>query len=1333
MSERVRGLPSSTLTLGERTDALRNEIAAAPPNTFYDGDQLVLGQPRPIDIYTLFSGEGISKNYTVNEIGLMSVLQQGFDEATGKEVYDRLLADMTPEEIITRLSVDPVTNDLYALDTEKEAFTRALGRGATTSGAGLAAMGTAGALGVSNPYLMVLSGLFGSAFADAGFELLGSRQRSLPNRRNLEMSGQFVGGAPFLAAPYMAPAGAISRGAERLLFENIKKTPYLGSTLRFVTEKPGQFLESGFEFARRNPKTGLLTETGALASGAGFGYAGQEILDPTAVNPSGLRLTTELVGSVVNPVSVLQTAQFGYRTLMDIRNRLSPDARKAALADNLVRIFDELRPLAKTDEEVAQLDLENISRLLGENSELDKLLAQYNIDPSNPTAAQKTGNPVLAILQSSAAKNDPAGFGARIQNNATSNMRMLEKIMAALLELDTPPALQAFAQVRDQYYNASLEAVIGNALRQYQDAAAVNQRLSGVEAGEGFIDTTRSLQTALTTAAQAARKQEQFLYDQLPMELPTEASNFLQVYRELQDTGGVGQQGGRFDSGKNRISIDAARRDFEDILEKLNKEPDELLAPIPADRAEAEAAVEEAGLEGMLAGLPAREPLSDSKPRRGLTQRREEQTRIVSRDLYNLRRQVLEALRNEKRGLSSSKLSEDLEKLELALQQDIRDLLLPEDQTTPAAVALGKETRQRFDNALQFTDAVNNTFNTILTGIRSSDPFETSLSRLINNPNPAVANVRLNQIDTAVQFLEDSIKSGQLPTTTRLADAVIDENLEIVEPDVAPSTFFEGPRFGDARGQVRNEAIAQQAEFELFTDLVNLDQSIRGLRSAEERTVRAIFSGFQNADGTPNNAAIDKYLADPVQRDTISQISPPEDIFDAATGTTIRQSPLLNDLLDVQKRAALFKQLSDPDSPLISRSHQQIPLAKFLGVTDNPGRVVGEVLGQPGSRPANPISDFRSIARAVASGDIDQGLPGPGTALDNATANLAKKYSEEDLKKALYDATVNQAYTFANGGPDDPFSFARFRSFLNDPILPGKTQELEYMAEGAARRDQRDFPSPLQILKEEGIIDEAAFRNFETVTDNAVRTQDLLAQLDADPNNLEALEGLTTLFAENPISIDLVTRILGANLGTKLSKILPGAGDNSLIAAAAGSQALRNLTDRVPRAMFRDIYLDTLTDPALMKEIIDLGRERQKQLTLRQPDIFKYLSDLPLATKAVATMRALLIDAGIDEEELGSVQEAIESAQIGFSGFFVNPIRQASPGEEAAQRRQLLRGGFQPPAMIQRAQQLAPQLPPVAQAPANPQMRQRYAAAYPQDFVSDIIRTQGIGSLVPNA
>ena len=56
-------------------------------------------------------------------------------------------------------------------------------------------------------------------------------------------------------------------------------------------------------------------------------------------------------------------------------------------------------------------------------------------------------------MQANAIKNDPSGFGRRVQNSALSNLNQLELMMGGLLQLNTPEALGLYAQLRGQYFD----------------------------------------------------------------------------------------------------------------------------------------------------------------------------------------------------------------------------------------------------------------------------------------------------------------------------------------------------------------------------------------------------------------------------------------------------------------------------------------------------------------------------------------------------------------------------------------------------------------------------------------------------------------------------------------------------------------------------------------------------------------------------------------------------------------------------------------------------------------------------------------------------------------
>ena len=128
-------------------------------------------------------------------------------------------------------------------------------------------------------------------------------------------------------------------------------------------------------------------------------------------------------------------------------------------------------------------------------------------------------------------------------------------------------------------------------------------------------------------------------------------------------------------------------------------------------------------------------------------------------------------------------------------------------------------------------------------------------------------------------------------------------------------------------------------------------------------------------------------------------------------------------------------------------------------------------------------------------------------------------------------------------------------------------------------------------------------------------------------------------------------------------------------------------------------------------------------------------ADFPIAANSLRVLRNLLIGTGA-VNDLPMIEELMtETGEMGRT--FFGPERERDPGGNAARRRQLLREEAerqtaQPQAMTDQARQFLPQAsPPVAQAPANPDTRAQFAAMYPNDITSSLIRTQqGIGSLL---
>ena len=849
--------------------------------------------------------------------------------------------------------------------------------------------------------------------------------------------------------------------------------------------------------------------------------------------------------------------------------------------------------------------------------------------------------------------------------------------MAALIEVDDPAALGLLDEARKNYFQANLETQVARAYQRYEEALGTLTR------GGENIDEDRLLANLLKEVMEGAREQEKVFYQRIPDSVESDASNLMDAASKIREDTQIGRRSVRLDTGQNPISIKLALQDFAEILGSDD----------PALATGIESIVKEIE-EGPLPGL-SRSPFITARDAPEQTGQMELPAHITSGQLKNLHGVITEGLRREKKGMGSqTMLGRSLATLEEAIRKDLANL--PE---------VGPDVKVHLDNALAFSEEFNNVFRRSFLGenflSRRNIPPEDLLRQILIQP-PSLARLALGDIENAVTFLQNQLIEGTVPDS-EVANRML--RGEMVLPP--GSSMAPGDRA-------------------LFNELNQIGPRLNTVRVLQEKAMRGFFNKHRKIgpDGryVVDHPAILTYLDNPDNVALLEQISPP------ITINGERQSPLINDLRDTAKASRLYQQTmqTGAESAVLNEAHRQIPLLAFLnpetglGIRDVPGNAIDRILGSPGKRPDNAITDFRDVARSVAN--VTQEQLDELRILDPDTGNLvplSRRYSPADLKEALYQTVVSQGFVdsgFESPRDATPFTFRAFQDYMTKPITPGTAkgpfgQRASRPAEGVRQ------PSPLDILREERVIDDTTFQNFDTLLKNAVRIEDALATGDADL--------IAQMFSNNPITAELVQRVVGAQAGQALGRALPGP-DPDLIAGAAGSQALRNLLDKTPSLAFKDLWKEVLTNPETMVDILNLGIERAEKGIATDPFSFER-SKLPFDAKGVQILRAALLGTGV--ANLPSVRdiliETYGSATDVLGDIFIP--RQEPPPETPP-----------PQAMTDQARRFLPQMPlpqatpPVAQAQANPNTRAQLAAMYPNDITSDLIRSQqqGIGSLI---
>jgi len=193
--------------------------------------------------------------------------------------------------------------------------------------------------------------------------------------------------------------------------------------------------------------------------------------------------------------------------------------------------------------------------------------------------------------------------------------------------------------------------------------------------------------------------------------------------------------------------------------------------------------------------------------------------------------------------------------------------------------------------------------------------------------------------------------------------------------------------------------------------------------------------------------------------------------------------------------------------------------------------------------------------------------------------------------------------------------------------------------------------------------------------------------------------------------VDFYLRITGSALGTRAQKLLPGGGGSGeLIAAGAGSKMMRQLFQDMPRLARDDVIAEMMENPTFLAEMLEMPQVDRDMLRISKT-LQNFFEDLGFTPVRRVTSSVVRETGDEINEELTVEQPVAKPPPV------IPPVSDASPSMNA------VRGGPQPV-----AQATPPASPP---AQADPQTRQRYAALFPNDPTSAMIKGSqgGIGSL----
>ena len=254
---------------------------------------------------------------------------------------------------------------------------------------------------------------------------------------------------------------------------------------------------------------------------------------------------------------------------------------------------------------------------------------------------------------------------------------------------------------------------------------------------------------------------------------------------------------------------------------------------------------------------------------------------------------------------------------------------------------------------------------------------------------------------------------------------------------------------------------------------------------------------------------------------------------------------ITGDLTDAVKAENAFRMVQNENSALMKRAGDQYAFGQVLKIgNERPSLAIGSMLSGN-----NPVRDMKNLVKM---------------AMDSDNPEAAVR----GLKHSLYD----YAYTKASGS-GGKFSPQAFEDAFFQPLGPKQ-------------------PSVVNVMRANGLMTLTEMKNLKRLTDPMTRIE----------RSMAAGRTLDQIVPGSTAMDDLVQSVIGARIG---AAAVPG-GPASLIAASAGSKAVKNIFSKMPGLSTVAVLERAAQDPAFAalllkkaetdKEKVELGRRLHSYL-----------------------------------------------------------------------------------------------------------------------------------------
>ena len=1173
-------------------------------------------------------------------------------------------------------------------------------------------------------------------------KFFGPRRLLVPGRDSSEVAGEIFGENIFFGAVPFFLKEKSSRLGTDLIVDNLK-----GSRSSKITKGLENLLDRARLEAQTKTKRFAASEIGATGLGAtAVGQMDAELREDTKS-----RLAVEATATVTGGLffdTLVKKSIGAFEVIKDKYKNIKAGGPRTFLKKteqkNEELIGEFLREFIESRGETVEEVLANL-----DDTTLEVLAARVrSADPSQQitvpklTAGGKARSPAILSLEKSLQVGGSGLEGERITGN-TQAVELVKKGILLLHATGDNKAVEEASQLIKETFELDLNLKVNQAQKNLQ--AAFEKLQKGDGGDERMAELGEKLFDVINTSLKTARTKERYLWQNVVGDTEinkfidlngneTGTPNFVSIWNEILretpeanlDNEKALQSLIKFTNRKTKelglgssIGSTDAELNFRKVLAEFMETPEATqrgasslnLFNIEIDRAVQEAIGDFTGtaddaiknmnvqqLDDVIASLSTSE-ISSRGARRGKVSLRAKLIGAKRKELLERKNNLasLETTADPTQGVSARELI-DMRSKALSLGTTLQSQGDKDGASAAFAFASAllrdlesfpEGSNIEYDIARGFSKALNDTFTRTYGG-EVMDITKTGAARV----EPELIGKELFQVNKAflrVKQLDNMGKFGLEQDLTSLLSSNQERGLELLaeakkvafneQYGVFDIPKLEGwlqsnkeelstmPAVLTRFDEATQRMVPYKSESGLFTSLKNTVDATKDLRNTSESILRKIEAETFNADGTANVNTIEKWMKKETNKDLLEIF--PEIKADLDALITGDNSKLI-----------MFERAKQAKKDLVSEKKK---FASFYDLIGDSKMSPTSAIIRAVTNKDNPVRELTGLWESIQKAPTSWSNPKTGD-------TFTKEDAVEGFRNAVLDAVITAS---SSKGAVDGSSLYR-NMFAG---LGGSQNNI----------------SLAKFLENKEVFSESHIKAIESLMGRLMDLDTAVAS-----GNIENAE---SIMSKVGVGTDILISTLGSSGASRLYNLVGGEGPGNLIMAGRGARLAREkyqkLFKDMPDSLKSDFLKKVLSSPEQTANLIRRAKTKSEETRILKT-IYNFAVDnyfVAPARRALQATATTPVEDFIPEEEPVVQPTVPRSSDPSRRGFRPNRASNSSPSMNT------VRGG--PPPV---AQAKPPASPP---AQADPQTRQKYAALFPNDPTSAMIKGSqgGIGSL----